>query len=79
MDEGILDSFVRRLGDGSIQYVADVQVMVYRRNVREVQTTSNCRFPIRLGTPCARDLQLVQPYSTSSLGLDEWYRLHRGV
>ena len=57
--------------NSELNNVGDVQVTVDCRNVREVQTTNNCQFPILLGKPSTRDLQLVQPYSTSSFDLDE--------
>jgi hypothetical protein len=41
------------------------------QNIREVQTSNNCRFAILLGKFGAQDSQVVQPYSTASFDLAE--------
>ncbi|KAM0708055.1 hypothetical protein Q7P35_004704 [Cladosporium inversicolor] len=57
--------------NNQLNNVGDVQVTVDCRNVREVQSTNNCQFPILLGKPSAQDSQVIQPYSTASFELDE--------
>jgi hypothetical protein len=57
--------------NNELNNVGDVQVTVDCRNVREVQTSNNCQFAILLGTLGAQDSQVVQPYSTASVDLDE--------